>query len=207
MRRDYRQAELDESSVSTTPLDQLQTWFLEAVKSELLEANAMTLATVDEHNQPTTRVVLLKEIRQEGLVFYTNYESRKGREIAQNPKVALNFLWLGLERQVRIEGLARRIEDEESRAYFQSRPKGSQISAWVSRQSDQIPSRVILEKRYREVEEKYAEETALPLPPFWGGYLVEPELVEFWQGRGDRLHDRIQYRRMDDRWQIERLQP
>lgn len=207
MRRNYSLHELDESSVADQPITQLRTWFAEAVDSQLLEPNAMTLATVNRHGQPTARVVLLKEIRDQGLVFYTNYESRKGEEIDHNPRVCLNFLWLELQRQVRIEGRALRIHDDESRTYFQSRPKESQIGAWVSQQSRVIASRVILEKQYRELEEKYANEDHLPLPPFWGGYLVEPDLIEFWQGRMSRLHDRVQYRLRDQRWDIERLAP
>ncbi len=207
MRRNYSLHELDESSVAPHPVQQLRTWFSEAVDSQILEPNAMTLATVGTTGMPTARVVLLKEIRDKGVVFYTNYESRKGHEIDHNPKVCLNFLWLELQRQVRIEGIAHRIHDEESKAYFQSRPKESQIGAWVSRQSEPIPSRVILEKRYRELEEKYQQEDCLPLPPYWGGYLVEPDLVEFWQGRMSRLHDRVQYRSIDGKWIIERLSP
>lgn len=207
MRRDYSLHELEESKVAKNPIDQLRTWFTEAVNSQLLEPNAMTLATVDSIGQPTIRVVLLKEIRDDGLVFYTNYESRKGSEIRNNPRVSLNLLWLELQRQVRIDGIARRLQDDESLAYFQSRPKESQIGAWASRQSEPIPSRVILEKRYRELEEKYQAEDCLPLPPYWGGYIVIPELVEFWQGRSSRLHDRVQYTGTNGGWRIERLSP
>lgn len=207
MRRNYSLHELDESSVATSPIDQFRVWMSEALESQLLEPNAMTLATVNQLGQPTTRVVLLKDIQPEGFVFYTNYESRKGAEINYNPRVSLNFLWLELQRQVRIDGMARRIQDSESLTYFQSRPKESQIGAWASHQSKSIPSRVILEKRYRELEEKYQEESCLPLPPYWGGYLVEPELVEFWQGRMSRLHDRVQYTRVNGSWHIERLSP
>lgn len=207
MRKNYSLHELDESSVAKTPVDQFRIWMSEAVESQLLEPNAMTLATVNKISQPTTRVVLLKDIQTDGFVFYTNYESRKGGEIGYNPRVSLNFLWLELQRQVRIDGIAKRIHDEESLAYFQSRPKESQIGAWASHQSQTIQSRVILEKRYRELEEKYQEESCLPLPPFWGGYLVEPELVEFWQGRMSRLHDRVQYTLVNGAWHIERLSP
>ncbi|MCF8237911.1 MAG: pyridoxamine 5'-phosphate oxidase [Saprospiraceae bacterium] len=207
MRQNYSLHELDESSVDPHPIQQLRTWISEAVDSQLLEPNAMTLATVDASGGPTTRVVLLKEIRDRGVVFYTNYESRKGQQINHNPRVCLNFLWLELQRQVRIEGIAHRIDDEESKLYFQSRPKESQIGAWASRQSEPIPSRVILEKRFRELEEKYHEEAYLPLPPYWGGYLVEPVLMEFWQGRMSRLHDRVQYQLRDGSWIIERLSP
>lgn len=207
MRRNYSLHELDESSVAKNPIDQFRIWMSEAVDSQLLEPNAMTLATVNNLGQPTARVVLLKDIQTEGFVFYTNYESRKGSEMDHNPRVSLNFLWLELQRQVRIDGLARRLQDGESLSYFQSRPKESQIGAWASHQSQPIQSRVILEKRYRELEEKYQEEKCLPLPPFWGGYLVEPELVEFWQGRMSRLHDRVQYSLVNDDWRIVRLSP
>jgi pyridoxamine 5'-phosphate oxidase len=207
LRQHYSRHELDESQVHPSPLEQLKIWVEEAIASQLPEPNAMTMATVTESGQPTTRVVLLKEIRPQGLVFYTNYESRKGLELSQNPLMALNFLWLELERQVRIEGVAVKLSHEESLAYFQARPRESQIGAWASYQSQSIPSRVILEKRFHELQEKYADEPALPLPPFWGGYVVEPSLVEFWQGRASRLHDRVQYRRTVDQWFIERLQP
>lgn len=207
MRRSYVQSVLDEGSVHPDPIEQFRTWFMEASNAGISEPNAMTLATVDDRGQPTARVVLLKEIRAEGLVFYTNHESRKGREIAANPRVCLNFSWLELERQVRVEGLARQLSENEARLYFQSRPKESQIGAWVSRQSEPIPSRVILEKRYREIEEKYAGETCLPLPPYWGGYLVLPETMEFWQGRESRLHDRVLYETRDGSWVRSRLSP
>jgi pyridoxamine 5'-phosphate oxidase len=207
LRREYSLHELDESMVAPDPLDQFRTWMQEALASALPEPNAMTLATVNPSGQPTTRVVLLKELRLGGFVFYTNFESRKGQELDENPLAALNFLWLELERQVRIEGVAQRLHGDDSQAYFQARPRESQIGAWASSQSRPIPSRVILEKRFRELTEKYEGYDALPLPPFWGGYLLRPSLVEFWQGRASRLHDRIQYRRQDDQWIIERLQP
>lgn len=207
MRFEYMGHDLDEGAVPANPLELLAQWVHEAIESQTPEPNAMTLATVNDDGQPATRVVLLKEIRPGGLVFYTNYESRKGEEINQNPRVGLNFLWLELARQVRVEGVAIKLLEQESLNYFQSRPKESQISAWASHQSQPIPSRVILQKRFRELEEKYREEAALPLPPFWGGYLVKPSLLEFWQGRENRLHDRVQYRLTDPHWTIERLQP
>lgn len=207
LRRDYSLHELDEALVAPDPLEQFRTWMQEAVASALPEPNAMTLATVAPNGQPTTRVVLLKELRLGGFVFYTNYESRKGLELDENPLAALNFLWLELERQVRIEGVAQKLHGDDSLAYFRTRPRESQVGAWASQQSKVIPSRVILEKRFRELEEKYAGEDSLPLPPFWGGYLLRPTLVEFWQGRASRLHDRVQYRLEGEDWVIERLQP
>lgn len=207
LRREYSLHQLDESQVDSNPILMFSRWMEEAVKAQVPEPNAMTLATVDAFGQPTTRVVLLKELRELGFVFYTNFESRKGVELAANPRAALHFLWLELERQVRIEGVAHRLKDDESLAYFQSRPKESQIGAWASAQSQPIPSRVILEKRMRELAEKYAEVDVLPLPPFWGGYVLRPTLLEFWQGRESRLHDRVQYRLVDEQWEIGRLQP
>lgn len=207
LRQEYSRHELDEAHVDKSPLQQLKTWLEEAMLGKLPEPNAMTLATVNANSQPTTRVVLLKEIRPQGLVFYSNYESRKGEELHTNPRAAVNFLWLELERQVRIEGVVSRLHEPESLAYFQSRPRESQIGAWASQQSKPIPSRVILEKRFRDLTEKYAGMEALPLPPFWGGYILEPHLLEFWQGRANRLHDRVQYKLLDNQWFIERLQP
>lgn len=207
LRREYSLNVLDESFVSPDPLEQLRQWLREALDSQIPEPNAMTLATVDPSGQPTVRVVLLKEIRDLGLVFYTNYESRKGLELDLNPRAAVNFLWLELERQVRVEGVAHRLETDESLAYFQSRPRKSQIGAWASEQSRTVPSRVVLEKRFREIGEKYGHEQALPLPPYWGGYVLRPTLLEFWQGRESRLHDRVQYKQVGDLWEIARLQP
>lgn len=207
LRQEYMGHDLDEGMVLPNPIAQLGQWVDEAMKAGSPEPNAMTLSTVNKLGQPSGRVVLLKNLRPEGLVFYTNYESRKGEEMLVNPLVSLNFLWLDLARQVRIEGIAHKLKTEESEQYFQSRPKESQIGAWASAQSQTIPSRVILEKRFRELAEKYQDFDALPLPPFWGGVLVEPSLIEFWQGRESRLHDRIQYRKVDQDWIVERLQP
>lgn len=208
LRRQYSLSELDESMVAADPMTQFSRWLQEAVHARLPEPNAMVLATVNASGQPTTRTVLLKEIRTDGFIFYTNYESRKGRELDINPLTSLHFLWLELERQVRIEGVAHRLLYEDSEAYFRSRPRESQIGAWASRQSEPILSRVILEKRFRELEEKYTGEESLPLPPFWGGYLVRPSRLEFWQGRANRLHDRILYSAIDGgQWETQRLQP
>lgn len=207
MRREYSLHELDEAKVAADPILQFKSWLQEAVACGLPEPNAMTLATVNHAGQPSTRVVLLKEIRDGGFVFYTNYESRKGRELSDHPLVSMHFLWLEMERQVRIEGVASKLVGADSAAYFASRPRESQIGAWSSRQSEPIQSRVILEHRYKELEEKYADVPSLPMPPFWGGYFVRPTELEFWQGRASRLHDRVQYTLEDNNWVIVRLQP
>lgn len=207
MRREYSLHELDEANVAADPILQFEAWLQEAITCGLPEPNAMTLATVNHAGQPSTRVVLLKEIRNGGFVFYTNYESRKGRELSDHPLVSLHFLWLEMERQVRIEGVASKLVGADSAAYFASRPRESQIGAWSSHQSEPIQSRVILERRYRELEEKYADMPSLPMPPYWGGYFVRPTELEFWQGRASRLHDRIQYTLEDNNWVIVRLQP
>ena len=165
----------------------------------------MTLSTVNKDNQPNARIVLLKEVTEDGFVFYTNYESRKGFEINQNPKVCLQFFWSQFERQVKVEGVAETVSREESEEYFKSRPLESQFGAWASRQSKPIANRAELEEAFKEAKEKYGEN--IPLPPFWGGYLVKPTAIEFWQGRPGRLHDRIEYTLKDGVWVKERLSP
>jgi pyridoxamine 5'-phosphate oxidase len=210
MREEYSRERLDEASVDPDPIRQFSHWFEEAVKAQLPEPNAMTLATVSAEGRPSARVVLLKEADARGFVFFTNYESRKGREIAVNPRVALVFLWKELERQVRIEGEASRIDLEESTRYFDTRPRGSRIGALASPQSEVIAGREGLERRMAELEARYGPEDRIPRPDNWGGYLVRPSRFEFWQGRRSRLHDRIQYRReLEDggAWVIERLAP
>jgi pyridoxamine 5'-phosphate oxidase len=207
LRKEYTRAGLDESDAVPDPIEQFRGWFDDALAADLHEPNAMTLATATPEGRPSARIVLIKGFDERGFIFYTNYEGRKARELEANPHCALNFYWAELERQVRIEGRVRRISDEESDAYFASRPRGSQLGAWVSEQSRSIENRGALELRLRELEREY-EGREIPRPPFWGGYRVEPEVIEFWQGRENRLHDRLQYRRSEDGgWERERLQP
>jgi pyridoxamine 5'-phosphate oxidase len=188
-------------------MDFFRQWWLMAVESDILEPNAMALATVDIMNQPACRMVLLKGITAEGFEFYTNYNSRKALEMDQHPKVALLFFWKELERQIRIEGRVEKVSEERSREYFQSRPKESQIGAWASPQSEVIPDRSVLDDEVRKLEKEYDQHHVLPLPDDWGGYLVRPQLFEFWQGRANRLHDRFQYTLHEGEWIIERLAP
>lgn len=209
LRQDYRLASLDLKEVHTHPMDQFKKWFEEALASKLQEPNAMTLATATPDGKPTLRVVLLKSFNYDGFVFFTNYNSRKGKELAANPYAALSFLWLELERQVRIEGIVEKIPPEESTEYFQSRPKGSQIGAWASPQSTVIADRKVLEEKVSQLTTIYENAEVLPRPEHWGGYLIKPTLIEFWQGRTNRLHDRIQYSwsAASGNWEIERLAP
>jgi pyridoxamine 5'-phosphate oxidase len=206
LRHEYARAGLKESDADPDPVEQFRRWFDEALAADLHEPNAMTLATATPDGRPSARVVLLKGFDERGFVFYTNYEGRKAKELEINPYCALVFYWGELERQVRVEGRAVRILDEESDAYFESRPRGSQLGAWVSEQSRPVRDRDTLEERLRELEAEY-EGREVPRPPFWGGYRVEPETIEFWQGRENRLHDRLRYRRSEGGWKIERLQP
>ncbi len=207
LRKEYTRTGLDESEAAPDPIEQFRGWFDDALAAGLHEPNAMTLATATPEGRPSARIVLIKGFDERGFIFYTNYEGRKARELEANPHCALTFYWAELERQVRIEGRVRRISDEESDAYFASRPRGSQLGAWVSEQSRSIENRGALELRLRELEREY-EGREIPRPPFWGGYRVEPEVIEFWQGRENRLHDRLQYRRSGDGgWERERLQP
>ncbi len=208
LREDYRIARLDEGDCETNPIEQFGKWFREAKTSHLKEPNAMTLATATRDGSPSSRIVLLKEFSEAGFFFYTNYESQKGRECETNPHVALTFFWAELERQVRVEGIVSRIDSGKSEAYFRSRPRGSRIGAWVSNQSESIENRAVLEKRLAELEFRFAGTDDIPPPAYWGGYCVRPARIEFWQGRSNRLHDRILYARDEPKgWKIGRLSP
>ncbi len=207
MRRDYSRRGLSRADLAEDPFQQFGQWFETAKSSGLLEPNAMNVATVGSDGQPSLRTVLLKYFDEEGLVFFTNLESRKSTEMSINPRVALHFLWIELERQVRIEGNAERVSVGETAAYFMRRPRGSQLGAWVSRQSSIISSRALLESKLAEIKRKFAE-GEVPLPSFWGGYRVRPNRFEFWQGRESRLHDRFEYRLLGDGgWAADRLAP
>ena len=207
LRRDYTLRGLSETDVDSDPFKQFQLWFSDAVTANLVEPNAMTLATVAKDGKPSARIVLLKGFDERGFVFYTNYESRKGQELAENPYAALVFLWTELERQVRIEGLVEKCSAVESDTYFQSRPLGSRLGACVSHQSQVIGSCTVLEIRLQELMVENADKD-VPRPSYWGGYRLSPTSVEFWQGRPSRLHDRLRYRSLNDgSWLIERLSP
>lgn len=210
LREDYSLATLEESDVFESPIRQFQKWFKEALDTKTGEPNVMTLATATKEGVPSARIVLLKGVSEEGFCFYTNYNSHKGQELQENPNVSLVFFWEALERQVRIQGMAYPMTEAQSTEYFQSRPKGSQIGAWASPQSQVLDDRDILEQNVAQLSEKYAEQDKLPKPPHWGGYLVKPYKVEFWQGRSSRLHDRLLYTLTNlepVKWTIERLAP
>ena len=206
MRRDFESEGLDREHVHDDPVIQFQNWFEDSRKAGILEPNAMSLATSGADQMPDIRTVLLKYFDDRGFVFYTNYSSRKARELDQNPRAALLFPWIGLNRQVRIQGTVEKVSKSESLRYFTSRPRGSQIGAWVSEQSKAITSRGLLEQKVAEMKRKFSS-GEIPLPDFWGGYRVVPERIEFWQGRPSRLHDRFEYVREADAWTIQRLQP
>ena len=207
LRQEYTKASLDIDSADQNPYRQFEKWFLEAQKSEVLEPNAFVLGTVDQNKQPFQRTVLMKALNEKGIVFYTNYESRKARHIGYNNQVSALFPWYSLERQVNIMGKAVKVSTKESLQYFTSRPHGSQLGAWVSQQSRVITSRSILEMKLAEMKRKF-KEGKVPLPDFWGGYRIEPVSFEFWQGRKSRLHDRLLYTKEDNGdWKIERLAP
>lgn len=206
LRKEYTKAELDISVVNPSPIVQFKSWFEEALESKVNEANAMVLSTVTPDLKPSARVVLLKGFDDAGFSFYTNYESKKGKQLAQNPFASLTFFWPELERQVRIEGVVAKVSAQDSDDYFAVRPKGSQIGAWASPQSMVIPSRDILIHNQQTLEEKYANKT-VDRPQHWGGYILKPSLIEFWQGRHSRLHDRICYELSGENWKIERLAP
>lgn len=206
LRKDYSLAGLLEKDLARDPFRQFDRWFAEAEAARLNEPNAMTLATADPDGTPSARTVLLKGVDGRGFVFFTNYESRKGRELAANPRATLVFPWLELERQVIVAGRVSRISREETETYFHSRPHGSQLGAWASPQSTVVTGREALEANLRAIEQRFAG-SAVPPPPHWGGYRVAPETVEFWQGRRNRLHDRLRYRRTADGWTVDRLAP
>jgi pyridoxamine 5'-phosphate oxidase len=204
--KEYPSRRFDEKDADPIPVRQFEKWFNEALEADLKEANAMALATSTKTGKPSVRIVLLKSYNENGFVFFTNYKSRKGNELAENQVAALAFWWGELGRQIRIEGTVEKISRKESEEYFQSRPFESQISAWASSQSRVIENREILEKRYQEIRKQYKGKT-FPCPPHWGGYCLSPETFEFWQGWVNRLHDRILYTRIKDGWRIERLAP
>jgi pyridoxamine 5'-phosphate oxidase len=206
LRREYTRAGLDESNIHPDPVEQFRLWFDEAANSGLHEPNAMTLATATPDGHPSARTGLLKDFDGRGFSFYTDYDSRKGKELEDNPRAALLFYWGEFERQVRVEGRVSPLSKEESEAYFASRPRGSQLSALASCQSQTVEGREALEERVRELEKRYAGRE-IPRPANWGGYRLFPETVEFWQGRENRLHDRLLYLRQIESWRIERLQP
>lgn len=229
IRRDYSQGDLQRADLKANPLAQFQDWFAHAAAEKsgshwrrigiacfklwhaILghmppDTNAMVLATVDKNGIPSARTVLLKGVDENGFIFFTNYDSRKGRELSENPNGALTFYWPELERQVCVAGCVEKISQAESGKYFSSRPRGSQLAAWASNQSDVVDDRAALEARWSEMEKKFP--TAVPLPPNWGGYALKPERIEFWQGRPNRLHDRFQYtKQADNSWKLERLAP
>lgn len=206
LRLSYTAAGLLESDIDPDPFRQFELWMNQAIAMGLLEPNAMTLATTDASGQPNARTVLLKGFDASGFVFYTNYQSRKGREITGNPKVALLFYWGPLERQVRILGKASRVSEEESDAYFESRPIGHQVGAWASNQSDVLSGREAIEESLAAMAKRF-EPGPVPRPQYWGGFRVEPHTIEFWQGRANRLHDRLEYARDGEAWTLRRLSP
>ncbi|MFA6596328.1 MAG: pyridoxamine 5'-phosphate oxidase [Ignavibacteriaceae bacterium] len=206
LRVDYKSAELNETHIRQDPIEQFENWFNDSIHAKIYEPNAMTLATSSGDGLPNARIVLLKGFDKNGFVFYTNYESHKGQELEYNPKVALLFFWKELARQVRIKGKVEKISRKESDEYFHSRPKESQLGAWASNQSSEIPDRKFLEERFKTLQKKFGGKE-IPLPPHWGGYRVVPFEIEFWQGRENRLHDRIVYRLVENDWKISRLSP
>lgn len=206
LRRDFSLKNIDESELGDSPLPIFEKWLNEAIEAKVMEPNAMVLSTSTINGKPSSRVVLLKKVKPEGFIFFTNYESHKAEQIKENKYCALNFIWYELERQIRIEGIAEKIPEKESDDYFEVRPPKSKLGAWASPQSKSIPSREYLEKLVANFEKKYAGKE-IPRPANWGGYIVKPHLIEFWQGRSNRLHDRIQYTLSNNGWKKERLAP
>ena len=208
IRRDYSLQSLDEATASDNAFDQFNQWWGEAIEAQIDEVNAMTLATVNASGKPCARIVLLKGYTEAGFVFYTNYNSAKGTEIAGNNQVSLLFFWKELERQVRIEGIAQKVSVTASDAYFYSRPAGSRIGAWVSPQSAVIRDRTFLEDNFNQIRAQFPDDEKVPRPDHWGGYIIKPESIEFWQGRSSRLHDRLKYTATENgNWKRERLAP
>lgn len=207
MRRQYGEHGLIEGELPLNPIELFNTWLTQAAANEIVvEANAMVLST-EVDDQPTSRTVLLKDLTEGGFTFFSNYESRKGKQISENKNVSLLFPWYPMERQVIVIGSATRIARGDSEKYFATRPRGSQIGAWASEQSAELSSRQELKAKFKELENKFAQEKVIPTPPHWGGYIVYPISIEFWQGRYSRLHDRIRYLRENNNWQIKRLNP
>lgn len=206
IRHDFAKQTLDELDVIDNPIDQFAKWFEEAVGAQVIDPNAMTLCSATKEGKPSARIVLLRNFSENGFVYYSNYNSRKGSEIADNPNCALLFFWPELERQIRIEGIVQKQSSEESDLYFNSRPRESKLGAWTSEQSKIISNREVLNKEYEKISLQYPDEN-VPRPPHWGGYLLKPSTIEFWQGRPNRLHDRILYTIENNNWKIERLAP
>lgn len=205
MRKSYERTELHEEQISSDPIEQLRQWLDDAAQAGVSEPNAMCLCTA-QNGQPSARMVLLRRLDAAGLVFYTSYFSRKGRELDENPRAAVLFYWPQLERQARVEGVAGKLAEDESDEYFASRPRGHQIGAWASEQSEPVENRDLLDQRMRDYEERFADED-VPRPHSWGGYVLAPERIEFWQGRPNRMHDRIEFVRQHGAWVMRRLQP
>lgn len=206
LRNEYTGKFLDEKKVSADPLDQFEIWFKEALEGKVMEPNAMAMACVDTEGAPSVRMVLLKEFSKNGFTFFSNYTSKKGKDIEHNPRVSLLFFWPELARQIRIDGTVSKIDPQFSENYFKERPRESQISAWISQQSSEIESKAELERKFKEFESRHAKEE-ITYPVFWGGYILKPRSFEFWQGQANRLHDRVYYTYNNNHWKISRLAP